>query len=137
MANNESREKTEQACYTLTQPRAWVEFAQKQIATITLNWNYLKMVWIKNKRHGHLGINFNYFKCSSANSPRYSFLSLSGIVWQTVFDMHFTIHGQKARSDKTCDNRFQCTRNTNNTVDFDIIGIYINILKLKYRITDI
>ena len=82
-----------------------VEFAQKQIATITLNWNYLKMVWIKNKRHGHLGINFNYFKCSSANSPQYYFLSLSGIVWQPI-----TVHGQKARSNKTCDNRFQHMR---------------------------
>ena len=111
-----------------------VEFAQKQIATITLNWNYLKMVWIKNKRHGHLGINFNYFKCSSANSPQYYFLSLSGIVWQPI-----TVHGQKARSNKTCDNRFQRTHNTDNTVDFDIISIYISIyiFKLKYRITTV
>ena len=52
---------------------------------------------VKNIRHGHLDISFNYFKHSSANLPPYSFLSLSSIVWQTVFDSILNVKKQKKK----------------------------------------
>ena len=53
----------------------------------------------KNIRPGHLDINFNYFKHSSANLPPYSFLSLSSIVWQSVLDSILNVNKKQNSGD--------------------------------------